>query len=135
MKGVFAKLVFLLGLLPLASPAVPLKEAFAADFLMGTALGSRDEDDHIYPLRKDIRELEVLVREFNRVTPENVMKSRYLQPREGFFHFEQADECMAFGGFGMEPVAAVSPGLRFDDLGDMGISSRAALKYVMCKCV
>ncbi len=74
----------------------PLKEVYAGEFLIGTALGSRSVNHrYIYPMRKDARELELAVQEFNCITPENLMKMEYLQPKEGFFNFEQADEFMA----------------------------------------
>jgi endo-1,4-beta-xylanase len=74
----------------------PLKEVYAGEFLIGTALGSRSINHrYVYPMRKDARELELAVQEFNCITPENLMKMEYLQPKEGFFNFEQADEFMA----------------------------------------
>ena len=64
---------------------------------MGTALGSRDVNhSYVYPMRKDERELKLVVQEFNCVTTENLMKLEYLQPKEGFFKFEQADEFVDF---------------------------------------
>jgi iduronate 2-sulfatase len=74
----------------------PLKEVYAKDFLIGAALGSRHVDGplYIYPVQKDPQELEVLAREFNCVTAENLMKPFYLRPAPGEFNFEQADEFM-----------------------------------------
>jgi len=80
-----------------ANKPVPLKELFAGDFIIGSALGSRDlNHDYIYPMRRNPSELAVLVREFGCVTPENLMKWEYLQPYPGFFNFDQADEFVAF---------------------------------------
>ncbi|MDF7826213.1 endo-1,4-beta-xylanase [Pontiellaceae bacterium B12227] len=81
----------------MTSNGAPLKDAFADDFLMGTALGSRARNhSYKFPMRKDARELELVAQEFNCVTAENLMKMEYLQPKEGFFNFEQADEFMAY---------------------------------------
>jgi len=77
--------------------SAPLKDAFSEDFLIGTALGSRDVNhDYTYPMRQNEKELHLVAQEFNCVTAENLMKMEYLQPKEGFFNFEPADEFMAF---------------------------------------
>lgn len=81
----------------ISSCGTSLKDVYADDFLMGTALGSRDAHHrYVYPMRQDKMELEVVAREFNCITAENLMKMEYLQPKEGFFNFDQADEFMAF---------------------------------------
>lgn len=73
----------------------PLCRVYQDDFLLGAALGSRDINHAFrYPMQKDRGELLTLAREFNAVTPENLMKWEYLQPEEGRFNFEQADEFM-----------------------------------------
>jgi len=77
--------------------AESLKEAYDGVFQIGTALGSEDvEHDYIYPMRKNADELEIIAREFDCITPENLMKWEYLHPEPGFYNFEQADEFMAF---------------------------------------
>lgn len=48
------------------------------------------------PLADEPTYREVLAREFDYVTPENVMKWDVIEPVEGEFHFEQADELIAF---------------------------------------
>jgi len=64
---------------------------------MGTALGSRDVNHrYVFPMRQDAKELGVLTREFNCITAENLMKIKYIQPKEGLFNFDQADEFMTF---------------------------------------
>jgi len=82
-----------------AGYAAPLKNAYEDDFLIGYAMGSEEapgKPHYRYPMRQDKRELEIAVREFNCVTAENLMKWQYLQPRPGFFNFDQADEVVAF---------------------------------------
>ena len=83
----------------LSVTGVPLKDAYQDDFLIGYALGSAEakgEPSYIFPMRRDQQELEIAGREFNCMTAENLMKWQYLQPRPGFFNFDQADEAMAF---------------------------------------
>ena len=92
-------ILFLAAASVLSAPGVPLKDAYQDDFLIGYALGSaeaRGEPGYIFPMRQDQQELEIAGREFNCMTPENLMKWQYLQPRPGFFNFDQADEAMAF---------------------------------------
>ena len=69
----------------------PLKEAYAGKFKIGVAINDwqvagRNPDDTA-----------LITREFNSVTPENCMKSMFLQPQEGTFRFDQADRYVAFG--------------------------------------
>ena len=42
-------------------------------------------------------EVALIKTQFNSITPENVMKSERLQPREGEFTFDLADAFVAFG--------------------------------------
>ena len=72
----------------------PLKEVYVDDFLVGVALGSRQVKGpaYVYPVSKDPQELEVLAREFNCVTAENLMKPCYMRSSLDAFNFEQADE-------------------------------------------
>lgn len=69
---------------------VSLKDAFKDDFLIGTALNTRQ----IGP--EDGSEAQLIKAHFNAVTPENLMKAQMLQPRWGQFNFEQADKFVAF---------------------------------------
>ena len=74
-----------------------LAQVYQKDFQIGTALGSVDVNhDYIYPMRKDLKELAVLEREFSCVTPENLMKWEYVHPQSGFYNFEQADEFVEY---------------------------------------
>lgn len=67
-----------------------LKETFAADFLIGTALNSRQIK------ATDGAELQLIQRQFNAATPENLMKAQLLQPQWNRYEFEEADRFVAF---------------------------------------
>src|SRR5690606_3774946 len=69
---------------------VSLKEAFKHDFLIGTALSTRQIDG------RNKAESQLITANLDAVTPENLMKAHALQPRWGQFNFEQADEFVAF---------------------------------------
>ncbi|MDR1348477.1 MAG: endo-1,4-beta-xylanase [Prevotellaceae bacterium] len=68
-----------------------LAKAFAGKFLIGTALNSLQ----IFEL--DTLGVQIITEQFNAIVPENCMKSMYLQPEEGKFFFDEADEYVAFG--------------------------------------
>jgi len=67
-----------------------LQAKFGSWFVVGVALGGRVPDDYSADERK------LILDQFGGVTPENCMKMTHLQPREGEFHFEQADALVAF---------------------------------------
>src|SRR5438477_9943495 len=62
-----------------------LQSKFGARFRIGVALGGRVPHDYTAAERN------LILAQFGSVTPENCMKMASLQPREGEFHFEQAD--------------------------------------------
>ncbi|WP_315094433.1 endo-1,4-beta-xylanase [uncultured Cellulomonas sp.] len=62
-----------------------LREALADDFPVGTAVGRQDLTG---------APAELLTRHFSMITPENALKPASLQPREGEFTFEGADEVL-----------------------------------------
>ncbi|OUX36639.1 MAG: hypothetical protein CBE26_04970 [Kiritimatiellaceae bacterium TMED266] len=70
-----------------------LHEYYEDAFLIGAAVGSENVD-HAYkfPMRKRADEWNVLHREFNTLTAENLMKWMYMHPRPGLYNFEDADE-------------------------------------------
>jgi len=68
-----------------------LKAAFKDKFYIGTALNAW----HI--TGKDTAGIRVIKRQFNAIVAENCMKSEELQPREGEFDFELADQFVEFG--------------------------------------
>src|SRR3954447_15874121 len=67
-----------------------LQAKFGPRFVVGVALGGRVPDDYTAAERK------LILEQFGSVTPENCMKMTEIQPREGEFHFEQADALVAF---------------------------------------
>ncbi len=70
-----------------------LHDSYDGAFLIGAAVGS-EEVDHPYrfPMRKERDEWNVLHREFNTLTAENLMKWMYMHPKPGLYHFDDADE-------------------------------------------
>lgn len=60
-----------------------------AGFEIGTAVGHRE-------FKSDTLFRTILVREFNSMTAENVMKMAHLQPAEGVFHWAEADSLADF---------------------------------------
>lgn len=72
-------------------PETPLREAFANDFLVGAAV-SRNQ---IMGGEPDAMRL--VVKQFNTLTAENVMKWEKIEPLEGQFDWEAADALVDFG--------------------------------------
>jgi endo-1,4-beta-xylanase len=68
-----------------------LKEVFKNDFLVGTALGGRGLSEGTSPL------LELVAREFNAITPTNMMKCALIEPREGDWQWDLPDRLVEFG--------------------------------------
>ncbi len=71
--------------------APALKESLAGRFYIGTALNT----DYIY--ERDAQADAVVVRHFDAIVPENVMKSGPMQPREGEFFWNDADRFVEYG--------------------------------------
>lgn len=67
-----------------------LKGKYGSRFVVGVALGGRVPEDYSEAERR------LILEQFGGVTPENCMKMMAIQPREGEFHFEQADALVAF---------------------------------------
>jgi endo-1,4-beta-xylanase len=67
-----------------------LKNIFENDFLIGTALGT----EHILEKNKIANQL--ILREFNSVTPENIMKAEVIHPTLNQYDFTLADRYIAF---------------------------------------
>ncbi len=72
------------------SPSV-LRDAFQNRFLIGTALNVPQI------MGRDSATIEVVKTHFNSIVAENIMKSGFLQPREGAFNFDLADQFVEFG--------------------------------------
>ena len=68
-----------------------LKDAYKGFFLIGTALNV-DQCS-----LKDSAAVAVVTRHFNSIVAENCMKSMYLQPENGKFFFDEADQFVKFG--------------------------------------
>ncbi len=67
-----------------------LHEHFARAFDLGVAVGYAFPDDHTPA------EQALITRQFSVVTPEHCMKPQAIQPREGAFTFQKADDLVAF---------------------------------------
>ncbi|WP_461065407.1 endo-1,4-beta-xylanase [Spirosoma horti] len=83
-----------LSLLPnaaLAQPIPSLKDTFKKDFGIGTALNNAQIEE------RDPQMTAFIVRQFNRATPENIMKSALIHPGWDTYNFEMADKLVAFG--------------------------------------
>lgn len=68
-----------------------LKDLFEGKFYIGTAMNRRQI------IGENQEAVNLIKTQFNSITPENVMKSERIQPREGEFTFELADAFVAFG--------------------------------------
>ncbi|QBI18189.1 endo-1,4-beta-xylanase [Egibacter rhizosphaerae] len=76
-----------------------LSWAAPKDFNIGSAVaggGHHQDTDEPEPFRTDPQYRRILAKEFNSVTPENQLKWEMVQPEEGEFDFERADEIIAF---------------------------------------
>jgi len=67
-----------------------LKEVFKNDFIIGTALNTRQIEE------KDTGAVLLVPQQFNAVTPENVMKAEIIQPGWDMFNFKVADELVEY---------------------------------------
>ncbi|WP_179021889.1 endo-1,4-beta-xylanase [Winogradskyella forsetii] len=68
-----------------------LKETFKNDFLIGNAL---NED---IASGKDSIGQNIILEQFNAITPENVMKAEEINPKPGVYNFKPADDFVDFG--------------------------------------
>lgn len=68
-----------------------LKNAFQNDFLIGAALGT----EHI--LEKNQKADALIKREFNSITPENIMKAEVIHPEANKYDFNLSDKFVAYG--------------------------------------
>ena len=80
---------------PDSEPTTPMKptlqEAYRDAFLMGTALNEAIVSG------EDKTAQAIVLKEFNTITAENVMKAGPINPEPGVYNFEPADEYVAFG--------------------------------------
>ncbi len=70
-----------------SSPYSSLKDAYADDFMIGTIFTT----NIMFGADK-----ELVLKNFNVITPENLMKPESMQPTEGNFHYAAADQMMVF---------------------------------------
>jgi endo-1,4-beta-xylanase len=75
----------------LTTKETSLKSSYKSDFLIGAALGA----DQF--LSKNPEETALIAKEFNAITPENVMKSEVVHPEWNRYDFTQGDQFVAFG--------------------------------------
>lgn len=68
-----------------------LKKAFQNKFYIGTAMNL----DQIHGT--DTKSVDIIKKQFSSIVAENCMKSMYLQPQEGQFFFDDADQFVEFG--------------------------------------
>ncbi len=69
----------------------PLKDVFAEHFRIGAALNSKQFSG------RDKRGADIVMTNFNTISPENVLKWESVQPIQGEFNFSEADKYVAFG--------------------------------------
>jgi endo-1,4-beta-xylanase len=75
-----------------AADPVTLKDAFADDFRVGAAVGTR----HI-TAGDDSPELALVAREYNTITPENLLKWAEVHPQADEYNWEPVDRYVAWG--------------------------------------
>lgn len=68
-----------------------LREVYRDSFLIGSAVNGRIVSG------ADKASQDIVVRQFNSITPENVMKAEAINPQPGVFNFAPADAFVAFG--------------------------------------
>lgn len=71
--------------------AVTVKDAYKENFYIGTALSQSQIEE------SDPMVTALISREFNSITPENIMKSMYTHPEKNQFDFKLSDKYVAFG--------------------------------------
>ena len=74
-----------------------LSDLYEDKFLIGNILSGGIDGDSLY--RNDKKELRILSREYNCLTAENLMKMQYLQPKEGEYYFDAADNLVNFAEY------------------------------------
>ena len=70
--------------------AASLKDAYKDAFLMGSAV------NHGIISGRDKASQEIVIAQFNTITPENEMKAETVNPRPGVYHFGPADDIVEF---------------------------------------
>lgn len=68
-----------------------LKSTFENDFLIGVALGG----SHI--VEEDLQANELIIKQFNSISPENIMKCEVIHPKKDSFDFSMSDKYVELG--------------------------------------
>ena len=76
---------------PKAAASATLKDAFKGVFYIGVAMNRNQFSG------TDAKGAALIAREFNSISPENVLKWEVVEPRNGEFSFEQGDQFVEFG--------------------------------------
>jgi endo-1,4-beta-xylanase len=74
-----------------SSAATSLREAYKDDFLIGTALSGEQIEE------KDPNAAALVPKEFNAITPENIMKAEIIHPEWNRYNFDLADKIAGYG--------------------------------------
>ena len=74
-----------------SEPTTTLQKTYKDNFYIGAAINDGQING------TDTLALNVIKREFNTISPENIMKWMYLQPEKGVFDFEMTDKYVALG--------------------------------------
>ena len=74
-----------------AKASEQLKEAYRDAFMIGTAL------NEAIVAGEDKVSQNIVLKQFNAITPENVMKAGPINPQPGVYHFAPADAFVEFG--------------------------------------
>ena len=68
-----------------------LKDTFKDDFLVGVAINQNQFS------QRDVRGVPIIIKQFNSITPENVLKWESVHPQPGKYDFDGPDRYVAFG--------------------------------------
>jgi endo-1,4-beta-xylanase len=74
-----------------SASGLSLKETFKDDFVIGTALNATQIEE------KEAGAATLIPKQFNAITPENIMKAEVLHPEWGRYDFDLADKLVAYG--------------------------------------
>jgi endo-1,4-beta-xylanase len=93
LNGLFILQLFLTGCnagKKVTSDSASLKDVFKNDFLIGTALNTAQIEE------KDSLAAALIPKQFNAVTPENIMKAEVIHPGWDKYNFDMADKLVAY---------------------------------------
>lgn len=84
-------LIFPASLAVSAAEPTSLKDAFKKDFLVGAALGTSQV------MGEEPKSLELVAKQFNAISPENLLKWQEVHPQPNEYEFDAADRYVEFG--------------------------------------